>query len=80
MKMRKIHYKHIKDTIERVFTQSMIESYTAAYTKDGHSNKRLRWDVYCSAGLVTFSCDVLYKYLDDTHIDTALRQIFNHSN
>lgn len=36
--------------------------------------KRLRWDAFHSAGYAGILSD-LYAYLDDTHIDTALRSI-----
>ena len=37
--------------------------------------KRLRWDLCYAAGLSAWICDNLYSYLDDVHIDTALRAI-----
>lgn len=37
--------------------------------------KRLRWDCLYAAGLTPFICDNLYSYLNDDHIDTALKNI-----
>lgn len=42
--------------------------------------KRLRWDLSYAAGLTTFFCDNIYKYADDTHIDTALRSVMKQLN
>ncbi len=36
---------------------------------------RLRWDLLYIAVPVRWICDNLYPYLDDSHIDTALRAI-----
>ena len=54
----------------------------AIYKAQGLSDKRYRWDlVYLTdkpsyaEGLTKYICDVLYEYLNDTHIDTALRTI-----
>lgn len=38
-------------------------------------DKRYRWDLHYAAGLTRFVCDNLYSYVNDTHIDTALRRI-----
>ena len=45
------------------------------YESRGLTPKRLRWDILRNAGLMNFVCDILYKYLDDSHIDTALRTV-----
>jgi hypothetical protein len=38
--------------------------------------KRYRWDLLYGAKLSQWVCDTLYPYgINDTHIDTALRQI-----
>lgn len=41
------------------------------------SAKRFRWDVMRSAGLIPWSCDVLYKYMTDDHIDSALKRVMS---
>jgi len=38
--------------------------------------RRLRWDCLYLAGLTSWVCSELCPYLDDRHIDTALRSIF----
>jgi hypothetical protein len=39
------------------------------------SLKRYQWDITYKAGLTAYICETLYKYLDDTHIQTALNRI-----
>jgi len=36
---------------------------------------RYQWDIVRHAGLMTWVCDTLYEYLNDTHIQTALNKI-----
>ena len=38
--------------------------------------KRVRWDAFRHAGYAGILSE-LYEYLDDTHIDTALRSIMS---
>ena len=40
-----------------------------------HSDVRFTWDIVNACGAMPFICDVLYKYLNDTHIQTALNKI-----
>jgi hypothetical protein len=47
----------------------------AQYRAQNLTDKRYRWDLAYAAGCTRFICDALYAYLDDTHIDTALRAI-----
>lgn len=87
MKIKKEHYEHmenaIKETIKKhggmAFLISQYETgqfVNAEKTKD--LSKRFRWDLFHAAGLTKYACDVLYNYMDDTHIDTALRAIVPH--
>jgi hypothetical protein len=46
-----------------------------AYRAQNLTDKRYRWDLAYMAGCTRFICDALYPYLDDSHIDTALRSI-----
>jgi hypothetical protein len=41
----------------------------------GMSGRRYRWDICRAAGLIPYICNTLYRYANDTHIDTALRVI-----
>jgi hypothetical protein len=71
MKMRKEHVAHIKAAVAKFDTDFHRSRYAAA----GHSDKRYRWDLFRHAGLIGWCCDELYSYLNDEHIDTALRSI-----
>lgn len=37
--------------------------------------KRFRWDLLWSTKMSSWVTDVLYKYLDDSHLDSALKQV-----
>ncbi len=82
MKIKPEHFEKIKAACEAVVAANpgIAEKYKAA----GLSEMRFRWDVLWTAKIdgnksSQFICDVLYKYdVNDDHIDTALRTIFNH--
>ncbi len=51
-----------------------------SYADQGLSDKRFRWDVLNASTIdgkrgTLWICDNLYPYLNDEHIDSALRQI-----
>lgn len=79
MKMLEEHYNKLEQAIREVQknnTNITIETYA----KRGLTAKRYRWDLLNAAIIEgKRSChwlsDHLYGYLDDTHIDTALRKI-----
>lgn len=67
MKIKKEHYEYMKAQMTPVMQEIP--------KPEGMSDKMYRWGVASRAGLVTYMCDVLYAYLNDEHIDTALRKI-----
>ena len=67
MKIKQEHYEHMKN--------SMTPIMQAIPQPEGMSDKMYRWAVARKAGLITYMCDELYSYLNDDHIDTALRKI-----
>jgi len=71
MKMREEHYAYLQKAIAPLDTEE-LRSY---YRNAGLSDKRYRWDLHYRAGLAKWTCDELYPYLNDDHIDTALRKI-----
>ncbi len=71
MKIQPEHLAHMRQSIAPHDTDFHRSRYKAA----GHSDKRYRWDLAYHAGLTTYICDVLYTYLNDTHIDTALKHL-----
>jgi hypothetical protein len=75
MKITIEHYAHIARALNDI--KPTILEMIPAYKNAGFSDKRLRWDACYQAGLTTFICDTIYKYCDDSHIDTALRQYFS---
>jgi len=71
MKMLQDHYDHLAREIAPVAGKHIWEEYY----KGKFSPKRYRWDMMRNAGLIPFVIDTLYPYLEDSHIDTALRKI-----
>jgi hypothetical protein len=79
MKVTQQHIQYMADRIKPVDTVKLRQSYVEGnYENSGKTkdpDKRYRWDLFWQAGLARFAVDVLYKYVNDEHIDTALRSI-----
>jgi len=80
MKIKPEHYSHMKTEIDRVcfVYAEEIPKHIAQVKQLGRYHdlkKRIRWDMFNTAQLTSFACDTLYDYLNDEHIDTALRSI-----
>lgn len=76
MKMKLEHYDYIKSALS--VNAEFIPQYREFIIKEGRSKdieKRLRWDLLHNSVSSLWVCENLYPYLDDTHIDTALRFI-----
>jgi len=80
MKIQPNHYKLLSDAMGEALVSrpDMYQSYQDA----GLSGMRYRWDLLRASrienvGGISWICDTLYKYLNDDHIDTALRRITN---
>lgn len=71
MKMRPEHLDTLRDIIAPLDTPER----RADYVKQGLSSKRYRWDLLYAARVSNWICSTLYPYLNDSHIDTALRSI-----
>lgn len=71
MKMRREHVAYIKSAIAKTDTDFHRSRCAAA----GMSDERYRWDLFRHAGLIPWCCSELYQYLNDEHIDTALRSL-----
>lgn len=69
MKIKQEHYDHMRNSMQPIMD--------AIPQPEGMSGKMYRWGVARRAGLITYMCDTLYSYLNDDHIDTALRHITN---
>ena len=80
MKITKEHYDHIEQAItEKLESLGLtIETAVNHYRHTTpYTDKVIRWYLLNGSGLTPFVCQTLYKYLNDSHIDTALRKITN---
>jgi hypothetical protein len=83
MKMKREHYDLIKNRINQVLEKhnTTLDKLKDAYRLGGMSMKRFRWDLFLATKIrigdgIGMKGDIdLYQYLDDSHIDTALRKI-----
>jgi len=77
VKIKLEHYLHMKEAMRAAQANKPLlnRSYYEANKIGQDCAKRHRWDLFYAAKLTLFACDVIYKYADDTHIDTALRSI-----
>ena len=78
MKIKSDHFTQLAAMLNPLDTAERRANYKAR----GVTDKRYRWDLTCAAGHASnpesctrFICDVLYEYMNYTHIDTALRSI-----
>lgn len=76
MKIKPEHYNYILNAIKPLAKH--IQGHREALKQDKRVKdleKRLRWDLFWAAKLSTWTSDNLYCYLNDNHIDTALKNI-----
>lgn len=78
MKIETEAYEHMKRQIALIGA-AKIKAHRQFVINEGKAKdveKRLRWDLSYYAQLTPFICDEIYpKGCDDSHVDTALRQI-----
>ncbi len=74
MKMTKHDFFCLSKALDTI--KPRIIAAAPQYRAAGLSDKRLHWDCLRAAGLTPWLCGSLYKYLNDDHIDTALRAYF----
>ena len=76
MKIKPEHYNVLKSIIS-AFDRDKVLAYKALKLgKD--PERRFRWDLFTFArrsGTEKFMIEDIYKYANDTHLDTALRAI-----
>ena len=80
MKIKQAHYATLKANIAEIWTQHKNDCHRQSIINEGKARdveKRLRNDWLHFAGLSMWVGDNLYPYMDDTHIDTALRHIMS---
>jgi hypothetical protein len=77
MKIRPEHLAHLRRLIQPHDTPERRQRYLAGYFPRSERTKdvdmRYRWDLLWEGGLGDFLSRDLYPYLNDDHIDTALR-------
>ena len=76
MKITPAHYSHLLEAIQPF--SHLIPSQRAFIIEEGKAKdveKRLRFDLMYMARLSAWACDNLYPYLNDVHLNTALRQV-----
>lgn len=78
MKIKPEHLEHLRSDITPLDTPERRAQYKAGKFAGAARvidlDMRYRWDLLDSVPASWIS-DTLYKYLDDTHIDTALRSL-----
>ena len=77
MKMTDQDFGALKNSVENVFPTPRYDSMDEMkehYDELGKSMERMRWDIF---RWVYRENNKLYNYLNDNHIDTALRRITN---
>lgn len=86
MKITKEHYSLIKENIANILEANILEygnidsmySYVMLNNKQAKDYKKVvRWAIFNRYNDISKIHNQLYKYLDDSHIDTALKNIFN---
>ena len=78
LKIKTEHYETLRGACEDVLAK--YPKARAEYAVKGLSDKRFRWDVLYSARIDGVSgtewlCRTLYPYMNDEHMDSALRRI-----
>lgn len=71
LKIKPEHLDHMRQALAKWDTPFYRERYKAA----GLSDMRFRGDALRAAGLMPWVCSDLYAYLNDEHIDSALRHL-----
>ena len=74
MKITKEHYAYIKNELSKLDYASVIDHKEKILANNNYKdlNTRIAYDCSRAAGLLAFTCEVLYKYVDDSHVKTAL--------
>ncbi len=81
MKIKQIHFDHLKKEIDQVLADhpNMIGDYERGQfnrsSSVGDLQKRLCFDLLFATGLTSWVSDNLYSYMTDDHIYTTLKKI-----
>lgn len=79
MKIKPEDYAELKNAISKLDVEKVKQhyNYLKTDTRVKDLSKRFRWDLLYASKFDTL---VTYKYLDDTHLDTALCRIIKELN
>ena len=75
MKIKPEHYKELDTAIHLRFSDSELLTYWNAYKSKGLSAMRYRWDMFHAIDSNGSISKEFYTYMNDNHIDTALRKL-----
>lgn len=80
MKIKPEHYAELKSKIASFVdaNREAVLAHRKSLKSDGRVrdlDMRFRWDVSHAAGVTPWACEALYPYMNDDHIDTALRHV-----
>ena len=84
MKMKQEHFNYMKKEIDIILEKyndkgQLVEEYRSGNFPRAEGvqdlQKRFCFDLFRASGLVAWTCDNLYSYLNDEHIYTALKKI-----
>ena len=77
MKMQPAHYAHILNAIAAIPRDKAAAHKEALKSEPRVKDqaKRFRWDLFWATRQESKIIQDLYQYLNDTHIDTALKSI-----
>lgn len=73
MKIKPEHFEECRKMLEHNGLDTTENR--ARYKAAGLSDMRYRWDIFRLSGGIEFLCKELYKYMNDEHMDTALRKL-----
>lgn len=74
MKMTKKHYNEILNRFKALDKKHDLQAVYKQYKNNDLSDKRFAWDMFRAVGGIEFTTGTLYAYLEDVHINTALRK------
>lgn len=84
LKMKPEHYQQMRDALTTIVVK--LRAWAPVYQHSKLSPKRFRWDALNETGLRAGDSIGMktgwpvYDYLDDTHIDSALRAVMREFN
>jgi len=76
MKIKPEHYAHMLEAIRPLQPKlAGHREYLKTDSRVKDLEKRLRWDALWASKITQWLSDTVYKYANDDHVDTALKQI-----